>query len=268
MAITTEELLGTLGIEGVENIEAFKESFSKTFVSKQLASEDDEIKSRHIGKFTGIIQNSIKKSFGLENKEIEGKKVEEIIELAANSHRLKISELETRIAQTKDEVVAEWQTKAEKYKSDSTSYKEQNEGLQKALEENSTRFESEKRGWVINQKYGDIYKEATASFSEETKSDLLKIEGYNSLISKKYKFELDENSELSVFDIEGKRIQNPNKLGAFMTAKEVLLREATDNKMVKMNNAREIVTQTFVAKKEIPQEQSAMLHPGLAKFKR
>jgi hypothetical protein len=268
MAITTEELLSTLGIDGVDSIDKFKESFSKNFISKQVALDDDEIKSKHIGKFTGIISNSIKNEFGLEKKDIEGKKVEEIISMASALHKNKIAELEGQISKTKDEVVAEWQTKAEKYKKDATDFKTQAEQLQKAFEETRNGFESEKKGWHINQKYGDVYKEAISAFSEEVKTDNLKIEGFNSLIAKKYKFELDENNELSVFDAEGKRIQNPNKLGSFMSPKEVLLKEATENKMVKLNDGggqRKPTAQT-PQRQQSQAEGGKQLHPGLAMF--
>jgi hypothetical protein len=269
MALSTEELLSTLGIDGVDSIDKFKESFSKNFISKQVALDDEEIKSKHIGMFTGIISNSIKNEFGLEKKDIQGKKVEEIISMAAALQKNKIAELEGQISKTKDEVVAEWQTKAEKYKKDATEFKTQAEQLQQAFEETKNVFESEKKGWHINLKYGEVYKDALNAFSDDVKSDSLKIEGFNSLIAKKYKFELDENNELSVFDAEGKRIQNPNKLGSFMTPKEVLLKEATENKMVKLNDGgaqRKPIAQTQQRQQQ-PGEGAKQLHPNLAKFK-
>lgn len=263
----TTEILQTLGIENAENLEQFKQKFNETFVSRKIAIDDEEIKTKVVGKITGGLSTLIKRELELDPKEIEGKKVEEIFTLGVTKLKGKISELEVNAAKTRDEAVAEWQTKAEKYKKDFTEYKTQTELLSKKLEETEQGFQNEKKNWTINQKFSDTRKKALSMFSEEVLKDNLKLEGFNTLITKKYKFDLDESNELVVYDAEGKRIQNTNKIGAFLSPEEVLLKEATENKLLKLNagGTQSPIKPTFKAP-EGSGDKSIKLHPNLARF--
>lgn len=233
----TTELLSVLGVDGVENIDQFKDKFNAKFVSREVAIKDPEIKSKVTGQITGGLTTLFKREFGLSNEEIEGKKVEEVFSLGLEKNKKVISELEVNAGKQKDEVVIELQTKAEKYKKTADEYKFQIDGLAKALEEKESNFVKEKKGWVINHNYGETYKKVSSQFADEVVSDTLKIEGFNTIVSKTFQFDLDENGALAVYDKEGGRIQNPNKLGSFLTPEEALLKVANDNKLLKMNNA-------------------------------
>lgn len=263
----TAELLSVLGIDGVETVDQFKEKFNKSFVNRQYAVDDEEIKTKIVGKITGKLSTLYKQEFGLENKEIEGKKVEEIFELGISKQKSKITELEVNLTKNADEKSAEWQTKYEKQKKDANEYKSQLELISGSLEETKKGFEKEKKSWVVNAQFNDTYKKIQSEFADEISKDQLKVEGFNSLISKKYIFDLDESTNtLAVFDKEGNRVQNPNKIGAFLTPEELLIKEATENKMLKMNDSKKtvVITPTKTSSIVTQHGEGAKLHPRLA----
>lgn len=245
----TKELLSVLGIDGVENIDQFKEKFNKSFVGRGIALEDEEIKSKIVGKITGGITTNLKREFGLENKDIEGKKVEEILELGLTKYKTKISELETNLTKNTDEKLTEWQTKAEKAKKEALEYKAQLDIVAGSLEQTKQGFEKEKKNWNISAQFNESYKKIQSMFADEVAKDALKVEGFNTIISKKYVFDLDESTNtLAVYDKEGNRVQNPAKIGAYLTPEELLVREATEHKMLKMNDggAKPVVQKTIL----------------------
>ena len=265
MAITTEEILKVLDIEQVENLDEFKGKFNKSFINRNIAVDDDEIKSKVVGKVLGGISTAMKREFELENKDIEGKKVEEILALGVQKTKSKISELEVSIGKTKDETVAEWETKANKFKKEAEEYKGQVSNLSKALDETKGGFEKEKKSWAITNKFGEAHKKVVAQFSEETAKDELKLEGFNTLVSKTFDFDVDESGEVIVLDKQGKRVQDSNKIGSFMNIEGALLSLATEKKLLKMNEAgQKVVTpkETVV----VSEGNKTFVHPNATKY--
>jgi hypothetical protein len=266
--LSTEEILKTLGIEGVETIDQFREKVSETFVSRKLALEDDEIKSKVTGRITGSITTALKKAYELDSKDIEGKKVEEILAIGLQKSSGRVKSLEEELTKTRDEVVVDLQAKAEKYKNEFVQYKTQAETLQQALQERELNFLNEKKGWVINQKFQETFKEVQSDFAEEALKDSLKLKGFNSLIAEKYKFDLDDDGNFSAFDKDGKRIENKSKVGAFMTPKEVLIKEATENKMLKMSQKPDVKPNLLEGafKPKATEKETVALHPNTVRF--
>lgn len=267
--LSAKELLDTLGIDGVESLDKFKEIFNKSFVSRKTVTEDDETKGKIVGKLTGSLTSLIKQEFGLEKSEIEDKKIEDIILLASSKTKSSLKELQSSLEKSTDEKVAEWQGKAEKYKKDYSEYKSQADQLQRALQEKEKSFESEKKSWTINHKYGETEKEIFGMFSSDVIKDELKIEGFKSMISRKYKFDLDDSGEVAVYDSDGKRVANPNKIGSFMTPKEVLIKESTERGMVKLNPGQVPIPARSTPNPAInPGEKNNTLelHPNLKRF--
>lgn len=267
MPIELKEVLDTLGIEKAEDLNQFKDQFNKSYVGRQIALDDEEIKTKVVGKIAGSMTTSMKREFELDAKEIEGKKVEDILALGVTKLKSKITELETNATKTKDEAVAEWQTKADKYKKEAGDYKGQIDGLSKALEDTKGSFEKEKKSWSINKNYEDSYKKVFSQFADEVTKDTLKVEGFNTLVAKTYQFDLDDKNELVVFDREGKRIPSTAKMGAFLTPEEALMKIATENKLLKLNDGnKKTVIQTTA--KTTQTEGGAKVHPNVNRFNR
>jgi hypothetical protein len=261
------EVFAKLGIEGVENLDQFTEKFNKSFVSRQVALEDDELKSKITGRITGGLSTLFKREFELENKDIEGKKVEEILTFGVQKMRSKLAEYEANAGKQKSEIEAELLGKVEKYKKTTEDYKGQLDGLSKTLEEKQNLFEKEKKSWVINQSYGESYKKVFSQFAEDVTKDPLRVEGFNTVVSKTFQFDLDETGNLSVFDTQGNRVANPNKIGAFLTPEEALLKIATENKLLKLNDAKQTaVKQTVTQTTQQTSNGATRQHPNLARF--
>lgn len=261
-----KDVLAKLGIDKAENLDQFTDQFNKTYVGRQIAVDDDEIKKQVVGRITGGISTSMKREFELDAKEIEGKKVEDILALGVAKLKSKITELETNATKTKDEAVAEWQTKADKYKKEAGEYKGQIDGLSKVLEDTKGNFEKEKKSWVINQKYGDSYKKVFSQFAEEVAKDTLKVEGFNTLVSKNFQFDTDDNNELLVYDKEGKRIPSTAKIGTFLTPEEALMKIATENKLLKMNEGNKKTVVQTTTKTTQTQDGTKKMHPNVSRF--
>lgn len=266
MEFTKEQILDKLGLTGVDSLDKLSDQFNKTFVSRQVALEDEEIKTKIVGKITGGLSTLMKREFELDAKELEGKKVEDILSVGVLKLKSKITELETNATKGKDEAVIEWQTKADKYKKEAGDYKAQVEGLGKLFEETKGTFEKEKKSWSINRGYEDSYKKVFSQFSDEVSKDNLKVEGFNTLVSKTYQFDIDENSELVVFDREGKRIPSTSKMGSFLTPEEALMKIATENKLLKMNEGNKKVVQQTTTKTTETKQGDKKVHPNIGRF--
>ncbi len=265
MEFTKEQILETLGLTGVESLDKLKDKFNQTFVSRQIALEDEEIKTKIVGKITGGLSTLMKREFELDAKELDGKKVEDILTAGVLKLKSKITELETNATKGKDEAVIEWQTKADKYKKEAGDYKGQIDGLVKSLEDANGNFQKEKKSWSINKGYEDSYKKVFSQFADEVTKDTLKVEGYNTLVAKTFQFDVDDKNELVVFDREGKRIPSTAKMGTFLTPEEALMKIATENKLLKMNdgNKKTVIQQTT---KTTQTEGAKKAHPNVSRF--
>jgi len=261
-----KDILSTLGIEKAENLDQFKDQFNKSYIGRQIALEDDEIKTKVVGKITGGISTAMKREFELDSKEIEGKKVEDILAVGVLKLKSKITELETNATKSKDEAVIEWQTKADKYKKEAGDYKGQVDMLSKSLEDATGNFQKEKKSWSINRGYEDSYKKVFSQFSEEVSKDNLKVEGFNTLVAKTYQFDIDENSDLVVFDREGKRIPSTSKMGSFLTPEEALMKIATENKLLKMNEGSKKAVIQSTTTKTAETKGDKKIHPNIGRF--
>ncbi len=260
-----KDVLTTLGIDKAENLDQFKDQFNKSYVGRQIAVDDEEIRTKMVGKITGKLATAMRQEFELETKDVDGKKIEEVLSLGTSKLKSKIAELEERATKTKDEAVLEWQTKADKYKKEAGDYKGQIEGLTKALDETKGSFEKEKKSWNINKGYEDSYKKVFSQFAEEVTKDTLKVEGFNTLVAKTFQFDVDDKNELVVFDREGKRIPSTAKMGTFLTPEEALMKIATENKLLKMNDGgkKAVIQQTT---KTTQTEGAKKAHPNVSRF--
>lgn len=234
MALETKDILDALDLGDITTKEQLIEMHNKKFVPLSNAHENEEVRGKVIGKFNGSVTTLIKKNFDLSPEEIKDKKLEDVIELASSKTKTKLFEFETNSKKNKDETVLDLENKLEKFKKDALDYKGAAEVVSKALQEKEALFEKEKKGWKVKSLFENIQKD----FEKELVSDIepLKRKGFEADIAEKYIFEVDETGEaLAVYNAADKtRVQDPKKLGSFLSPKELLITEASKHKLVKM----------------------------------
>ena len=221
-----KDVASYLGIEA-DNIDAFKEQFSKKYFTEDQVFKDKEILSKFTGKTLGKITHTISnigKAQGIEfaKEEIEGKPVEDIVNLFLNKqadfYSTKIKEVEASVGSGTDEKVKEWVSKYEKLEG---KFRD----VETALKNTATEYDGYKQT-AAEQIKGvklDFVKEQLwggASFAPGT--DALKMKGFKADFNEKYRIDLDETGSPFIAGIDGKRIQNPNKHSEFLAPQDVL----------------------------------------------
>lgn len=238
-----EAILSFLGFkpEEIKTEEDFKSTFETKFGVKDQLINDKEFVGKIFGKRVGSIDTAAKSGFkkmGVEfaKEEVDGKPVEEVIEIGLN----KIAELNKKAMEdfektskgTTDEQVKEWKNK---YKALEDKYKD-TEGL---LSKTAQDFEGYKKQTANQFKAENInrYKKDVIG-KLEFKQDINPVEkiGFESLLDSKYEFDLDENQSPYIKDKKtGERLKSKKTIGTFMTAEEVLQEELIANKLAKIN---------------------------------
>lgn len=256
MAIESKDILDYLGVDPskVNSIDDFKTLHDTDFIKKSNIGADRELHGKIVGARVGTIQTALTKalkSYGVELKaeDLEGKKVEDIIELGLKGYAdLSIKaqdELKAQIGSKPSEQLTALQTK---YESLERKYNE-TEGLRKdlqtTLESTKTDYEGKLKGVKLdtlrNQSMGKVkFKQGMTD---------LEREGFNAIITKKYKTDLDGDN-IFVTDDKGERIKSTKKAGEFKTFDEVLEEEAAGAKLLAIANNKPNVTppaRTFTA---------------------
>ena len=223
-------------IEGLEKgdkkPEDFKNFINTTFISKTMALDDEDIKGKIVGKLIGGITTKLKAVGGLDKKEIEGKKIEDIIDLLGVKHTTALDEIKKQNTGTADEAVKALNTKIEKLQRERDDFKGINETLNTKLAETQTTFDSKIKEFKLTNKLTGIHSKIPF------KDGMTEIEksGFNALLSNNYKFDLDENDNEIVYDKAGNKIKSQSGT-KFMTVEELIIQEADKNNLIKKNNA-------------------------------
>jgi hypothetical protein len=130
----------------------------------------------------------------------------------------KLSEVEKLASSGTDEKIKEYASKYEKLES---KLKDTDSLLKKTAEE----YEGYKKqsadqikGVKLNYAKSQVW--TGASFAPGT--DPLKVKGFKADFSEKYQIDLDENDQVFIADLQGKRIQNPAKHSEWLSPGEVL----------------------------------------------
>lgn len=229
-----------LGMDGVEDLDSFKEKFNSTYIRRENVKSDDKLAAEVTGKRLGLLEQDVRKAFketgfALDNLDTSGKKVEELIQIGLNHIKdttsSKISELEEQGFKNNDEQFKELENKFEKL---NKKYIEEKELREQSAAEN-IRIKDE---FATKLKSNTISTLREQSFAKATfKQGMTELErdGFNARINNNYKLDLDDNGGLVVTDTEGARIANPNVSGTFMTFDDVLRQEAIKNNLYPLN---------------------------------
>lgn len=229
-----KNVLETLGLEGVKDLEAFKEKFQSKFITKDEAFNDEEIKGKITGKIAGAATTLIKRHFELENAEIKDKKWEEVLEIGVSKLKNSLKELEGKAGQTNDEALKDYQAKLEKANKTISDFKEQNETLKTGLETSEKTWSEKYLGLKKNNVLESAKSRLLPKLREMTELERV---GFEAAIKNNINIDFDEKDEIYVKGIDGKRIPNPNKMGAFLSLDEALELEAVKGNVIKKNNA-------------------------------
>jgi hypothetical protein len=238
----TDEAAEYLGIklDDIKDIDGFKQAVDEKFVVRNNALEDKEIKSALTGKIVGGAVTNIKRNaknlgIDLEKEDFEGKKWEEINDLVfdkiSESHKAKISDLESKIGQSNDDAVKEWETK---YSSLEKNFKE----TKTLLDTTSTEFDTYKQESAKKEKDFklDVYmKEGLSKLNLKPEMTQIEKVGFNTLVSQRVKLDLSDSGELLVHNSEGEQIKSEKETGKFKGLNEVLEEIASEAKVLKVN---------------------------------
>lgn len=224
------EALQTELIKGDKKIEDFNTHFQDTFIAKKLATSDKNIRSTIGGEITGSITTAANRAFGFTKGETEGLKVEEIVAKGVESFNTKIKELEESKENTNDEQVEKLTKDFDKLKEKFNTSESALLDSNKTIESNKLNYEKEIKGNQVSLLLNT--EKAKLAYIDDITP--LQKAGFESILSSKYKFDL-EDDKFGVTDLDGNKIQNENKT-EFLNPLEVLKLEATENKLLKMNN--------------------------------
>lgn len=212
MAIKVEEVLEFLAIKDTpEDIDKFKEAFSKDFVAKSQALLDPDISAKaasKLGERFGKVEHATRqkfKDFGIDK--VEGDKLEEIIESGFATLKTKFEAEKETGKKSKSDREKELETELEKIKG---LYGSEKTRADKANE----LFETEKKGrteFETNFKIQDQLKGALEKvpFTEEYRTKEYAREGYLTLVAKKMKIALDDKGVAVPLKPDGTPFTNP-----------------------------------------------------------
>lgn len=263
-----KDLLETLDMSDIKDVEAFKEKFNEKFIARSQALEDEEItgkiKSKIIGLTSGSIVTLAKREFGLTSEEVKDKKYEEVLELAAQKTKEKMQELEGKAGQSNDEALKTLQTKLDKLKLEREEYKGLLDSTKTEYETFKADSEAKFKNLKISTAFGKL-KETVAPKLSENMSEADRFY-FENKIKESFKFDFDEKDTLQVLDSEGKRIQNPKKIGTFLTPEEAVEMKAAELKYLKQNpGGKPAPAQQQQQQQVQPQGVERRIHPNALK---
>ena len=223
--------------EAEKPLEAFEAAFNVKYTSKAMILKDPLVISHiqnNAGKILTNLTVKLKQLYGLTESDVKDKKIEELFENIAEKQTTEITTLKEAATKGSDEKILTLTEELEKSKKAAKKYKED-------LDNVSTTYQKDQENWKGELKNYKIKTLLNGELSKVTFIDNIKSlekEGYDSTISKKYKFDLDETGEkLIALDDKGEPIQNPKKVGSYYSPSEVLTLEALNNGILKQNNA-------------------------------
>jgi hypothetical protein len=260
-----KDLLEVLDLKDIKDIDGFKKAVNEKFISKSQALDDDEIKGKITGKVTGALTTLAKREFDLSNDEIKDKKWEEIIVQGAAKQKAKIKELEDLSASGNDEKVKDLTAKLEKASKKADEYK----GLLDTTTQTLAQKETEFNGKIKEFKVSSRFEKAKETVSQKLKSDLSLAEklGFDSKL-KDIVVDFDDKDEVLVLGKDGKRLTNPNKVGAFLSLEEAIELQASELNLIKKNNGATVDLKSLHTPKTEtvqPQTNGRQVHPSALK---
>lgn len=253
-----KDLLDALDVNVADgaDLSQIKDAFHSKYVSREIASDDNDIVKRVVGKHLGIYERNIKRGFknaGVELPddfsfkafEAEDAELNPIYKMKA-TYENQIGDLKTKAAKSSDTKLKELEEARAQLERDLSSYKQIATNLEQEVENTKAAFVNEKKSWLINQHKQQVLGQFT--FSDTV--DEYKRKGFDVTFAEKYQLDLDGDAVV-VLDTQGQRVLNEKKSG-HATLQEVMRMELDAANMLKKNNttssqqAPRYVAQTIV----------------------
>lgn len=265
MAINLKELGEVIGfnIEDEEKVtvEQIKEHIDEKFVAREHAIKDPKIIDSVFGKTVGSLRTKLKSIGGFDTKEVEGQKIEDLLDKLHEKHSAEVTALKAKGEQSTDKRLTDLQKELEDKTKAVTDYKKALEEKETYIQTKESEFTNTFKTYKVNDKLNRA--KSTIHFTEDYhKKEVLKT-GFDAMINSKYKFQLDDNENLEVVTVSGERIKHPKKAGEFMKPEELLAFEAEKEGLVKKNNLEKEKKTIFVQSDDEPSK--SKVHPNARK---
>lgn len=255
MADSKEEIFKFLELNPNEDWDQVKAEFNKKFVRADadiIGQQRPDLHGQIVGKLNGGLKVALKRL----GKDVLGRDLTEdeldqetggIAETIRTEGKKRLGEFETNVTtlQTKlekaksgsPEKVQKLETDLEqitgKYNQLKTDFEQTDTALKtktKEFDEFQQQIEGSKRTSVLDNKKSEIFSAAKIKANSDFERN-----GYLSDWEKRYKIDLEgeslEDSQLVIRDKAGKKIEDPDKAGVFLSPDEVLKRDAIKDKM-------------------------------------
>lgn len=267
MAVTIKDLAAAVGVEVEDEntltVEDFTAKVSEKYILKDAALKDEGLRSQMVGKVLGAATTKAAQILGLKASDVEGKKIEEVIELGATNLKSELEKLKADGGKPNDKKVEELTKKLGELEGVVRMKEEGLTTLQSQLDEVTKTSSQKLKDYKLNDKKTKVFSTLVDKFSDDyVKNELVKT-GFNSYFDNEYVLDLDEKEESIVVKRkkDGSLVQSKTKAGHAATFEEILLSEADAKGILKKNNGG---VQKPITKTNISQEPTGAIkvHPN------
>jgi hypothetical protein len=241
-----------------ESLDEFKDLLSKKYVSREVAADDEDIKNRVTGKTLGALETKFKRSFGLSEDEVKGKKLSELFELAESKNKATIEQLQAQAKSAgSTEELNEIRDQLAEARRRAKEQEELSSSLTKKLEETEQSSSAKFQEYVISM---NVEKVKNSIPWSDTANQYAR-KGFEMDIKEKYIFALSDD-KLIVTDKAGNQIKNDKGTG-YLTAEELYRLEAEKAGLVKKAGEAGSQTKTTQVRMPSPDRPMRYAHPRL-----
>lgn len=219
------------------NADEFKRGFSEKFFTEKDITSNKKLTGIATGFLSGKLTTKLKRDYKLEATDIEGKTIEEILDIVARKTETEKEELKKQVSDP-GEGLKELQAQFEKVKGQLDQEKQAKADLKKALEEKDKEYTTKELNRKKNEAFEDILGKVRKGEEGKRKPLIALSEEQEFFYKNKLKdtFELDfEDGKVILTDKEGKKIPNPNKAGEFLEPLDAFYQIAEEKKYVQNN---------------------------------
>ena len=227
MPIDPKEALEYIGFSDAESLDDFKAKFHEKYATDDKLIHDKYVKPA-IGKLMGKVkQNLLNKAReeGIEftNSEFDDKDLEDVhMTLAERKAKRYQTELEELRSKGGDELVKQWQEKADK----ASKRASEEETLRKQLASEFDNFKQTASQQVKSVKVNYLKTDLMGKIKLKPGIKDLEKEGFNAYVEKNYRFDFDDQDRPIVLDSAGNRIRSEKKADEWKSPEEVLTEAA------------------------------------------
>jgi hypothetical protein len=242
-----------------ETLDEFKDLLAKKYVSREVAADDEDIRNKVTGKTLGALETKFKRSFGLTEDEVKGKKLSELFELAEAKNKTLIDDLQKQIknADTPQEL-KELREQLDMAKRRATEQEDLSKSLTEKLAETEASSATRFQEYVTNMNVERVKN----SIPWSDLANQYARRGFEMDIKEKYIFAMSDD-KLIVTDKNGNQIKNDKGTG-YLTAEELYRLEADKAGLIKKAGDAGGRATTSSVRTPSPEAPKRYAHPRLS----